>query len=206
MPVRVAYVIGELDKGGAEYQLAELVRHLDRRRFAPQVFVLAGEGYWVGPIREVGIPVQTFPRRGSADLGRLARLRAALRAFAPDVLHTVLWSGNCYGRVAAAGLGIPVVVAAERNVIRRPAWQVRLERLLDRMTDAYLVNSDAIVAELVDHGGLPRAKMTVIRNGIDHEEVVQQVEQLGEPDGIRQDVGPGREGRRRSLRHAAPGM
>jgi hypothetical protein len=30
---RVAYVIGELTKGGAEYQLHELLRHLDRGLF-----------------------------------------------------------------------------------------------------------------------------------------------------------------------------
>jgi glycosyltransferase involved in cell wall biosynthesis len=79
----------------------------------------------------------------------------------------VLWSGNAYGRLAAVGLGIPVVVAAERNVIRRPAWQRALERALDFVTDRYLVNSSAIVEELAGAGGLPRAKMQVVHNGID---------------------------------------
>src|SRR6266446_302057 len=107
---RIAYVIGELDKGGAEYQLYELLRHLDRRRFAPGVFVLAPGGWWVEPIRALGVPVEELPRRGSADVRRLARLRAALQRFAPHLLHTILWSGNSYGRLAALGLGIPVVI------------------------------------------------------------------------------------------------
>jgi glycosyltransferase involved in cell wall biosynthesis len=72
-----------------------------------------------------------------------------------------------YGRLAAVGLGIPAVLAAERNVIRRTGWQVTLERLLDRVTDAYLVNCEAITAELVAHGGLPRAKIGIVPNGID---------------------------------------
>jgi glycosyltransferase involved in cell wall biosynthesis len=166
-PVRIAYVIGELGKGGAEYQLHELVRHLDRARFLPAVFVLAAGGYWVEPIRRLGVAVTELPRRGSADLRRVLRLRAALREFAPDVLHTILWSGNVYGRLAAVGLGIPVVLAAERNVIRRPPWQAALERVLDRVTDAYLVNCEAITAELVSRGRLPRAKIGVVPNGID---------------------------------------
>ena len=43
-PYRIAYVIGELGKGGAEYQLHELLRHLDRSVFAPRVFALAPGG------------------------------------------------------------------------------------------------------------------------------------------------------------------
>jgi len=164
---RVAYVIGELGKGGAEYQLHELLRLLDRERFAPRVITLAAGGYWAAPIRALGVPVEELPRGRSGDPRRLARLRGALARARPDVLHTIMWSGNSYGRLAVLGLGIPVVIAAERNVIRRPAWQVLLERALDRGTDAYLVNTVAIADELERHGGLPRAKIQVIPNGID---------------------------------------
>lgn len=164
---RIAYVIGELGKGGAEYQLYELVRGLDRVRFVPAVFALSTGGYWAGRLREIGVSVTELPSRGSLDTSRLRALRAALAAFAPQVLHTVLWSGNAYGRLAAIGLGIPVVIAAERNVVRRPGWQRLVERGLDRVTDRYLVNSAAIVDELADRGGLDRAKIEVIHNGID---------------------------------------
>lgn len=166
-PWRVAYVIGELGKGGAEYQLYELLRGLDPRRFAPTVFVLAANGYWVAPIRELGVDVHEIPGARSGDLSRLQRLRAGLRAARPHVLHTILWSGNSYGRLAAIGLGIPLVIAAERNLIARPPWQMRLERLLDRWTDCYLVNSSAIADALVRRQGLPGSKMRVVHNGID---------------------------------------
>jgi glycosyltransferase involved in cell wall biosynthesis len=164
---RIAYVIGELTKGGAEYQLYELVRGLDRARFVPVVFALAVGGYWAGRVRELGVEVVELPHRRSMELGRLRVLRRRLAAFRPHVLHTVMWPGNTYGRLAAVGLGIPVVVAAERNVVRRPRWQRSVERLLDLMTDRYLVNSEAIVDELADSGRLARAKMQVIHNGID---------------------------------------
>jgi glycosyltransferase involved in cell wall biosynthesis len=164
---RVAYVIGELGKGGAEYQLYELLRGLDGGRFGAEVFALATGGYWAAPIRELGVPVHELAAAGSVDVGRLRRLRAALRAFDPHVLHTVLWSGNSYGRLAAIGLRVPVVITAERNVIARPAWQVAIERFLDRWTDLYLVNSRAIAAGLVRRERLPATKMRVVYNGID---------------------------------------
>jgi glycosyltransferase involved in cell wall biosynthesis len=171
VPWRVAYVIGELGKGGAEYQLYELLRGLDRRRFRAEVFVLTAGTYWAAPIRELGIPVHELVGRGSADVGRLRRLRAALRAFGPHVLHTILWSGNSYGRLASIGLGVPVVITAERNVIARPGWQVAVERFLDRWTDLYLVNSRAVAQGLVGRERLPATKMRVVHNGIDLERV-----------------------------------
>ena len=164
---RVAYVIGELGKGGAEYQLYELVRGLDRSRYEATVFCLSTGGYWAGPLRDLGVPVVELPNRRSLDPGRLSGVRRALAAVRPHVLHTVLWSGNAYGRLAAIGLRIPVVIAAERNVVRRPRWQRAIERGLDMVTTRYLVNTAAIVEELVHQGRLPREKMTVIHNGID---------------------------------------
>ncbi|MFN8545909.1 MAG: glycosyltransferase [Candidatus Binatia bacterium] len=167
-PVRVAYVIGELGKGGAEYQLHELVRGLDRGRFAPHVIVLAEGGYWTPRIRRLGISVLEVPRGGPADVRRLARLRAALRAVRPHVLQTIRWSGNTYGRVAALGLGIPVVIASERVHEERRAWGRRLvDRVLDPVTDAYLVNCEAIARGLTEQVGIARRKVRVITNGID---------------------------------------
>ncbi|HLK10102.1 MAG TPA: glycosyltransferase [Candidatus Binatia bacterium] len=168
VPWRVGYVIGGLGKGGAEYQLHELLRRLDRARFAPGVFVLDAGGFWVEPIRSLGVPVIELPRRGHRDVRRLWRLRQALRAFAPHLLQTIRWSGNSYGRIAALGLGIPVVVASERaRAIRRPAWQVAVDRLLDRMTDAYLVNCEAIADGLATRERVARGKIVVVPNGID---------------------------------------
>src|SRR2546428_13737072 len=80
-PHRIAYVIGELGKGGAEYQLYELLRHLDRRRFAPGVFVLAPGGWWVEPIRALGVPVEEIPRRGPAGGRRPPPLPGPLPPF-----------------------------------------------------------------------------------------------------------------------------
>lgn len=168
MPRRVAYVIGELGKGGAEYQLHELLSRLDPRRFAPFVFVLAGDGYWAEPIRRLGVPVTEILRRRHADPVRLVRLRRGLRAVAPHILHTIRWSGNSYGRIAAIGLGIPVVIASERaNLPSRPGWQVALDRLLDRVTDGWLVNAESIASSLTVRERVPRAKIAVVPNGID---------------------------------------
>jgi glycosyltransferase involved in cell wall biosynthesis len=163
---RVAYVIGELDKGGAEYQLVELLRHLDRTRWEPHLTVLSEGGYWAEEVRRLDVPVVGLPRGGHLDLARVRALRRTLRSIAPAVLHTVLWAANCYGRLAAFGLGIARVVTAERNAIARPGWEIAIERALDPLTDVYLVNAAAVGHELERHG-LPARKMRVVHNGVD---------------------------------------
>src|SRR5262249_22139061 len=93
---RVAYVLGERGRGGAEYQLYELLRVLDRTRYRPHVFALATGGWWAGPIRELGVEVTELVSASRFEWQRLRALRAGLRAAAPHVLHTILWSGNAY--------------------------------------------------------------------------------------------------------------
>ena len=163
---RIAYVIGELGKGGAEYQLIELLRGLDRGTYEPHVVSLSEGGFWADEVRRLEVPLTTLASRGHFDLARVRALRTVLRTLAPAVLHTILWSANSYGRLAAVGLGVPRVVTAERNVVARPRWQQVVERVLDRVTDLYLVNAGAVADELVRHG-LPREKIRVVHNGVD---------------------------------------
>ena len=168
-PYRVAYVIGELGKGGAEYQLYELVRGLDRTRFDPAVFVLAvGRLLGATPARARGARWRRFPGAASPTSDDCAGCAWPCGVARPTCCTRCCGRGTAYGRLAAVGLGIPVVVTAERNVIARPPWQVAIERVLDRWTDVYLVNSRAIVDRAWSRASsLPAAKMRVVHNGID---------------------------------------
>ncbi|MBL4884175.1 MAG: hypothetical protein JKY95_06530, partial [Planctomycetaceae bacterium] len=56
-PTPILFCITELDPGGAENALVQLVTRLDRDRWQPYVIALAGEGKLVKPLREAGIEV-----------------------------------------------------------------------------------------------------------------------------------------------------
>jgi len=56
-PVPVVYVIGTLDRGGAERQVMELATRLDRKRFAAHVFCLSVGGPMQPEVKAAGIPV-----------------------------------------------------------------------------------------------------------------------------------------------------
>ncbi len=49
--IKIIYIIGQLGKGGAEVQLYELVKGLNKERFDPMVVSLSEGGYWADKIR-----------------------------------------------------------------------------------------------------------------------------------------------------------
>ena len=77
-PLRILYLVTELDPGGAERQLVALATGLDRKRFDPAVASLAALGALAKPLREAGIPVFSLAARGAADLRILPRLKRLL--------------------------------------------------------------------------------------------------------------------------------
>ena len=57
-PKRIFYLITDLDIGGAEKMLFELVQRIDRSKFAPEIGCLKGEGILGRRLEALGIKVK----------------------------------------------------------------------------------------------------------------------------------------------------
>ena len=163
-PVRILYLVTELDPGGAERQLAALATGLDRKAFDPAVASLAPPGEMAKPLREAGIPVFSVAARGVSDLKALGRLKRLLQELEPDLLHTFLFHANVAGRVCArlAGLSAPVVASVrveDPRALHR--WG---EKATARWADAFVANSETTAAFLDGALGLPASKIHCIPN------------------------------------------
>ena len=165
-PMRVLLIIDELDVGGTEQQIVELVRQLPRARWTPTVCCFRF-GRKAAEIERLGVRVVHLPKRGRVDLRFVRDLIALMRAERFDVVQTFLIGGNLWGRLAALAAGVPVVVASERNV---DVWEEPAKRWLGlglaRVTDRIVANADAVRDYLVGRGADPRRVVT-IRNGVD---------------------------------------
>ncbi|MCP9951512.1 glycosyltransferase [Actinomadura madurae] len=95
---RVLHVITGLEHGGAERQLALLLRHLP---VACEVATLTRTGTLGAEIRRSGVPVHEIGMRGNRDLAALPRLARLIRRGRYDVVHTHLYRACVYGRIAA---------------------------------------------------------------------------------------------------------
>lgn len=168
-PLRVLFVIDELDIGGTEQQILELVRRIDRERFEPHVCCFR-YGRKAKEIASFGVPVHHEPKRLKADPGLVLRLASLMRRERFDIVQTYLWTANTWGRLAARLASIPIVVASERNV---DIWEERYKRVLGRWlarsTDCIIANSEAVRTYLLERGGLAPDKVVTIYNGVNFE-------------------------------------
>jgi len=168
---RVLQVIATLDPAGAERQMVELCRRLDRREFQPAVCCLTRGGPLEAPLKEAGVPLAVLFKRGRWDLGVMERLSVVIRDFRPEILHTWLPTSNTLGRLAGVLAGVPVLIASERAA---DVWKGSLmrwaDRLLTRRSAAVVTNAQAVRRFLVERVGLPEEKVVVVRNGLDLDE------------------------------------
>jgi glycosyltransferase involved in cell wall biosynthesis len=165
-PMRMLLAIDELDVGGTEQQILELVRHLPRGRWTPVVCCFR-PGRKAEEIAGLGVRVVHLPKRRRVDVRLVRALVRLMRAERFDVVQTFLIGANLWGRLAALLAGVPVVIASERNVgvWEEPAkrW---LGRALARVTSRLVANADAVRDYLIARGADP-ARIVTIRNGVD---------------------------------------
>jgi glycosyltransferase involved in cell wall biosynthesis len=187
--MKVLHVITGLDAGGAELQLAMLLRHT---RHEADVVTLYNPGPVAEMIREEGTSVRDLGMRSNRELGALVRLRKMIKDGRYDVVHTHLYRTQVYARPAARLAGTPVVLTTEHSIgethiERRPMTRgVRALYLAsERFSDATIAVSD-IVRDRLTRWGVPGNKITVVPNGVEvtelsfDEDARQQVrEQFG---------------------------
>src|ERR1700691_4169114 len=111
--MKVLHVITGLDAGGAETQLAMLLRHT---RHECDVVTLYNPGPVAEQIRAAGLSVRDIGMRSNLDLGALPRLRSLIRDGRYDVVHAHLYRSQVYARPAARLARTPVVLTTEHSI------------------------------------------------------------------------------------------
>lgn len=186
-PLRVLFALGSLGGGGAERQALVWLRHLDRTRFKPTLYLVTRRGELL-PDLPADVPVVAYEERHTPPRvyipGRVYRrqvrdLEAAVAERRIDVLVTV----TLHMTLLAAGTGRrpPGWIAVEMADPRRDfADQVRRFRSWKRrrLADAYRIATPVAVSEgvkegLVEFYGTPRERVAVLPNfldlqGVDH--------------------------------------
>jgi starch synthase (maltosyl-transferring) len=166
-PVRITFVITDLDVGGAERALVSLVTRLDRKRWAPAVIGLSGEGKLVRPVRQAGIPCECLGGRPDQPLRLLIRLIRALRRHRPELVQSFLFHANLTARFAALWAGRPWVVGGLRVAERQKHWHLTLDRLTAFLSTGSVCVSQGVLKFSCEVGRLDPRRLTVIPNGID---------------------------------------
>ena len=166
---RVLHVIQNLNYGGMERLLADIVRRADRERFESHVLVLQYLGRFADGLREhaelhVAEPMSRWSMLWPATLAR------CIREIAPDVVHT--HSGVWYKTsLAARRAGVPRLIHTEHGRQRPDPWQARMvDGLASRRTDIVVAVSDVLARQLADTVVRDASRIRIVINGVDTEQ------------------------------------
>ncbi len=192
--LRVLFVIGTLEVGGAETQLVRLAAGLHRRGHSVEICCQFAFGPLADVARAAGIAVHCLGLRSlnpwNAPAGVLRAVVAFVahcRRFRPDVVHAFLFWGYVFASGLARVCSVPVVVAGRRGLsrdVRRRPLHVGMQVAASRLCDAVVANSEAVRHDVLGTDGLDPAKVCVIPNGLDVPEVPQ-----GARERLRRELG-----------------
>lgn len=172
-PVRIAFVITELDEGGAERALVQIVTRLDRARWEPRVFSLSGRGPLTAKLEAAEIPVFDCGATSASNPLHIwraySKLKSELTPWQPQIVQTFLFHANLLGRIAAWRARVPHVVSGIRVADRRGKLRLRLDRWTERFVEKHVCVSQAVADFCITESGLDAGKVEVIANGVDLE-------------------------------------
>lgn len=166
-PLNVLHVTSNLASGGVQRLLVKSLAALNCTDFAHQVCCVSGGGVYEGELRSLGVRYWIMKRRARFDPTLLLQMAHLMRRERIDVVHTLNFTANAWGRVAARLAGVPRVIAHERGTAWTESVAMRLvDRLLYRWTDLLLANSAAAKIVLTRLIGLPADRVRVVYNGV----------------------------------------
>ncbi len=176
-PLKILYIVPTLDRGGSERQLVELAKGLNRERFVPVVCCLSSGGPLASELIQRGIKVKTVPMRNLSllyDLVKVIRRFGELVEFIggekPEIVHGFLFYGYILGTFAARLARVPIVISGRRSLGNFKASKrhcLFVERIVNRLTDVVIANSEAVRQDAIRQERLPADKVMLIYNGLE---------------------------------------
>lgn len=164
--IGVACIIGSFRRGGAERDLLELVRRLDRRSYDPHVLYVAREGDMLPEFEKAGapqVPLGIRSLRSIAGLRALGRARDYLRQRRIRILQGFGVYGSFYAAAAALGLPGVALIAYEFTAARLASLRERMfQPWYYRRADVIVGNSDTVLAAVSSRSGAAGKRLVKI--------------------------------------------
>ena len=165
--VTICFIIGQLGKGGAEKQLYELSKSIDKSIYDVHIISFTNNGFWHEPIRKLNVSLHVIET--NRKFFRLLYLFRKISEISPDLVNNYMFSANLYGTLASWMAGVKVIINSERGVGAVASDKTKLmlyiERFLSKYINAVICNSQQAADNLVANGFL-KEKVVVIYNGL----------------------------------------
>jgi sugar transferase (PEP-CTERM/EpsH1 system associated) len=184
-PRLVVHLIQQLDVGGFENGLINLIKHMPPDRYRHAIVCLKDYSDFQSQLRTSGVEIINLNKREGKDFGHYLRMFKALRALQPDLIHTRNLCG-LEGQLVAALAGVKLRVHGEHGRAMGDLYGKRLKyQLLRRVLRPLIGHFIAVSADLehwlIDSVGAEPERVSQIANGVDS---VQFHPRLGPPAAV----------------------
>lgn len=159
--IRLVVLLEDIGFGDTQRYAVQLLQHIDRAWFAPEVWALRGGEELTLAMRAAGVDVIRFSDGRQVGPRALLRLAARLWRDRPDVLYTLTVLPNIWGRLLARLMRIPVVSSYQSVMPRRH------ERLLHSFSARIIANAAVLKCIMTERLRIEPGRVAVISNGVD---------------------------------------
>jgi len=185
--IKIVFILGTLDIGGAERQFIETIRWLDRDRFELKVLSFRDHGKLRKEVEKLQIPLTclhfqdtkgVFHPVSYVRLYKLIRdITRYLKREKPHIVQSYLFWANIHGCIAAKIAGVPIIITGRRATMNPEHMKFRdytkfsrqwLLNITNRWVTAIVANSQVVKQHCLQREKfVTDEKLRVIYNGID---------------------------------------
>jgi glycosyltransferase involved in cell wall biosynthesis len=164
---RVLVVSDEMEVGGSQRQIVNLLRGLDRNRWQAELVYFRERSFLVEDIEVAGIVTRCIHKSRGIDPGFLLRLHRCLRSGRYELVHCFSLTAELWIRALLPWLPHITFVTSIRGLFLVYApWQWRMKRWILGRCDLAIANTHAGARETAARTGFPQDRIAVIPNGV----------------------------------------
>lgn len=161
-PIRVVFLLQDLEFGGTQRYALHVLKHLNRNLFQPELWVMRGGEDMVPLAQETGVKIVWLSKSTWVGPVALVNLFHILARSRPDIIYTLTVLPNIWGRAFAAMTRVPAIVSSFRNGVAK-----QHEKWLWPLSTAIIVNADSLKDLIVRRFGVDPTRVETIPNGVD---------------------------------------
>ena len=169
----IIIVIDSLDGGGAESQAIKLANGLNKENVNVTLFPLRSGGALTKHAKDLDIKIVEGDFQSSRDIKSLVKgfilLCKTIRSNNPAIVHTFLPLSNFIGSLAGLISKARYTITSRRGLIKlnylKKRWRL-FDKISNFLSDKIIVNTEAIIDEMINVDDVDLDKVICIRNGI----------------------------------------
>ena len=164
-------LLQDLECGGTQRYALNLLRHIDRQKFEPQLWVLRRGDFFLHEVQTLDVEHRQLSQAERVNPLSFVRLVKLLRQEQPHILYNLTVIPNVWGRLVGWLCRVPIIVGGYRNT-----YPAQFEWIFWRLANMVICNAKALQDILVKHHRVPPELIRTIPNGVDTNEFAPNVE------------------------------